>query len=162
MTGTPLRARRVLDDCKRASELLDDAEEPSVRRVLWVATIALLRAVGHVLDKADRQHNPFASAAIDELWGAFKIERERHQIFWSFIESERNAVLKQYEFGFSEEPIVVLLPDGSTHTVPLDLFLPSTSVDGEDARELVSEALAWWNSQLCRVEQLMADRAQGT
>jgi hypothetical protein len=46
-------AQEVLADCKHALDLLEVEEEsrPQTFRVLWVAGVALARAVGHVLQK---------------------------------------------------------------------------------------------------------------
>ena len=46
-------ARRVLSDCKYALDMLQVESRPASFRVLWVAGIALVRAVGHVLQKVD-------------------------------------------------------------------------------------------------------------
>jgi hypothetical protein len=156
----PLRARQVLDDCRHAASLLDAAEDPATRRVLWVATTALLRAVGHVLRNVDGRGDPDYAHAISEHWAAIEIERPRHPPFWEFIEPERNAVLKEYALGFDEGGIDLVFgrPEAPELTrLPPDVFLPSTRVDGEDARELVKEAIEWWEYQLVRVDQLASD-----
>ena len=48
-----LRARVVIDDCRVAIETLDECEFGPEWRRSWVTVVALLRAVGHVLQKVD-------------------------------------------------------------------------------------------------------------
>lgn len=45
-----MRARMVLDDCRTVLEWLDSAADERSFRIYWVALVALLRAVGHVLE----------------------------------------------------------------------------------------------------------------
>jgi hypothetical protein len=159
----PLRARTTLDDAKFAAQLFNDARESRARRVHWIATCALLRAIGHVLDRVDCEQDEIVAAAIKEHWTAIRaIERERHGIFWNFIEPERNAVLKTYEFGFDDSDLARLesVPDGvSARREPNLSYMPALAdgYDGADARELIREALSWWEFQLVRIEQLIAD-----
>ena len=44
-------ARTVLDDCRLALQLLEEETDPQRWRIHWVAALALVRAVGHVLDR---------------------------------------------------------------------------------------------------------------
>ncbi|WP_156478836.1 hypothetical protein [Alcanivorax sp. NBRC 102028] len=53
-----LKAEKVLADCKKAVELMEAEENPDSFRVLWVACLALLRSVGHVLKKVDGKSSP--------------------------------------------------------------------------------------------------------
>ena len=69
-------------------------------RIIWVSVITLLRAVGHVLQKVDAPSDPAVSRAVAEAWDRLCRSRPEPEIFWEFIESERNSVVKQYEFGF--------------------------------------------------------------
>ncbi len=46
-------ARRVLADCRLAHRMLEDERNADRWRVVWVGAVALIRAVGHVLDKVD-------------------------------------------------------------------------------------------------------------
>ena len=48
-------ARKVLADCEVALEMLEEEEDEQRWRVLWAGAMALLRAVGHVLQKVDCQ-----------------------------------------------------------------------------------------------------------
>ena len=99
-------ARLVLQDCRRALQELQSAEpadggdEPlgSEWRCRWVTVLALLRAVGHVLDKVDTTSNPRLYEASSRAYEQLKASRPEPAIFWGFIEEERNVVLKEYAF----------------------------------------------------------------
>ena len=41
----------------------------------WVATVSLLRAVGHVLNKVDGASCPEMRAAVDEVWSEWKADK---------------------------------------------------------------------------------------
>ena len=56
MTAT---ARKVLNDCRHAHELLELEENERKFRLLWVSCSSLLRAVGHVLVKVDAESNTY-------------------------------------------------------------------------------------------------------
>ena len=97
MTAT---ARQVLQDCET---LLADLRQQELWgplfRLRWAGLVALLRAVGHVLDKVDGKASPEARAAIRTAWAAHQPPNPAGAIFWSFIEHERDNILKQYTFG---------------------------------------------------------------
>lgn len=116
----------------------DVDEEHTEWRTLWVAGIALLRTIGHVLIKSDSKVSPKHRIAIETLWMDWKNDAENNNIFWSFIEEERNNLLKTYEFGAS-------LMKGD------EGFYVGYS-NGEDAFRLFREAVYWWRYQLNRLE----------
>lgn len=144
MTAT---ARKVLRDLQLALELLETEESAERFRVHWVAAVALCRAVGHVLQKIDSRTSPQLKAVISQTYASWKSEPEAHQIFFEFIEDERNAVLKEYEFGFLSGPVeVVVLPIGVSSTLKDNLFCPLCSgrFAGEDCRDVLELAINWW------------------
>ena len=79
-------------------------------RIIWVAAIAQIRAVGHVLHKVNSERNPKLKGIIEDVFIEWKNNREDNAIFWDFVENERNSVLKQYEFGFLFGPLGVIAP----------------------------------------------------
>ena len=61
----------VLEDCRMALTLLEEERDYRRWRVHWAAAVALVRAVGHVLDKVDGK-DPVrkrisASSVVEEL-----------------------------------------------------------------------------------------------
>jgi len=147
------KARSVLGDCKHALNLLQEEQHPDTFRVLWVAGVALARAVGHVLQKVDGAQSEAMKQAVASAYSSWKSDRAGNAIFWDFIEQERNQVLKQYEVGFFAGPVNVVA-GGEIHTLDEHLFCPITDgkFAGEDCRDLLEQAIEWWEQQLNDIE----------
>lgn len=147
----------VLEDCEHALEMLQVEGSFDNFRVIWVAAIAQVRAVGHVLHKVDGERNPKLKKIIEDIFGDWKKNREGNAIFWDFIENERNSVLKQYEFGFLFGPIGIISTDDDEEIQKLDkgLYCPILEgrYEGEDCRDVLAEAIKWWKNQLSRIEK---------
>ena len=89
-------ARLVLDDCREALNELREDPTGSLWRRRYVACIALLRAVGHVLNNVDTKTSANHKAVIDARWQQQQNTKPKPEVFWSFIENERNLLLKEY------------------------------------------------------------------
>jgi hypothetical protein len=50
-------------------------------KVLWVAGVATLRIIGHVLAKVDSSSSAVHGAEINRLWDEWKADRAEHTIF---------------------------------------------------------------------------------
>lgn len=153
-------ARKVLADCKAAHGLLETELDAMRFRLLWASGVALLRSVGHVLKKVDSKSGPEVARAINAAWGRWSEDREANAIFWYFIEEERNNILKEYEFGFLSGPIEVLVtPDNDLFTLDEGLFCPISEgrFGGEDCRDIMAESIAWWETQLDRIDSYGGD-----
>jgi len=89
-------------------------------RVSRAALVALFRSVGHVLKKVDAAHSPALRQAIDDRWQRWKEDKNANAVFWDLIESERNNVLKVYEFGYAEEDVEIeeVRPNGTSLVHP--------------------------------------------
>lgn len=96
-----LLARKVLNDCRWAIAGYSETLSGEPLRVSWVSITTLLRAVGHVLCKVDAARDRTVAEIAAKEWDRLRASKPKPEIFWEFIESERNSVLKQYEFGFS-------------------------------------------------------------
>lgn len=149
-------ARRVLDDCRYAHRLLEQETTEIGWRVHWVAAIALLRMVGHVLAAVDSKNPEIAqSQAISfEQW---KSEPRGQSIFLDFIMDERNAVLKEYRssvYEGTEAAIAVIGAPADVYFLDGNIFKPMLSGPwaGEDARDLLEKAIEWWASELDAIE----------
>jgi hypothetical protein len=154
-----LTARTVLSDCKNAHALLDDESDTIRFRLFWVAGVALLRAVGHVLQKVDAGQNSAIRLQIEQTYSEWKRDKEGNAIFWEFIEDERNNILKEYAIGFLAGPIDVLAqPNGEIFSLDENLFCPIAEgrYAGEDGRDVMAEAIAWWDQQLNAIENVHA------
>ena len=142
------RARLVLSDARVAADRLRAGLESGEYRIEWVATVALLRAVGHVLDKIDGQCS-VARPAIDARWKAWRADPSTHAVFWEFIEKERNLVLKEYEIG-STAPQYLLTEDG--RRLSLEDGSGSLLLEPPDIGR-IDDALAWWEHELAAIEK---------
>ncbi len=98
------------------SDVADGEEELPEWRLSWVAGLALLRAIGHVLAKVDAKTSLAHGEAITAIWQGFQADRAGSAIFWEFIEKERNNLLKTYSFGarlaYDEEGAYIRFEDG--------------------------------------------------
>ena len=167
-------ARAVLADCEAALEMLEDEENPQRWRVLWAGAMALLRAVGHVLQKVDGE-SATLRPLIDAAYNRWKANRSENAVFWEFIEEERNSILKEYRFHVLEsgEVDIVVVGDAGNadsgglststelFTLGENIFKPVTGGfgEGEDARDIYRDAVSWWYAELSGIEaRLRASR----
>ena len=151
-----LKAEKVLADCKKAVELMEAEENPDSFRVLWVACLALLRSVGHVLKKVDGKSSPEMGQLIAKHYDYLQSQKSSPNIFWDFIEVERNILLKEYEIGFLAGDIAVATePNGETFIIGDHLFCPMVTgpFEGMDCRDLINEAIEWWGIQFSWVNE---------
>jgi hypothetical protein len=142
-----------------------------------VSIVTLLRAVGHVLYKVDAKADADVAYVIEQKWNALKRTRPKPEILWEFIESERNSIVKQYEFGFARTIVVTKPPEGQGGAViKVDLLsvsggplppqdfpeLESLITDGpfrgRPEKEIAQEAIEWWDKCLDDIEKLVAQR----
>jgi hypothetical protein len=76
--------------------------------LIWAGTIALLRAVGHALDKEDAKSDARVKKAQGAWWDKLKATKPNPSIFWQFIERDRNLLLKAAELTVEPSAIVFL------------------------------------------------------
>lgn len=167
------RAREVLDDCRVGLSLLEDEADVRTWRVHWAACIALIRAVGHVLDKVDGE-DPIVKQAASAAFKQWKGTDPRHEIFREFIERERNNLLKEYRsnvhpqskvalsFEISAEPASGGAPVRYAQIAAIDENIYRPLLDGpwegSDARDVFGEAMKWWDAQLAAIEHEVANK----
>ena len=152
-------ARRVLSDLEAAWGMLETESDAERFRIIWVAAMALCRAVGHVLAKVDSHSSPELEKAIGQAYVSWQRDREQHRIFHRFIEDERNAVLKEYEIGFmSGRAAFTVLPGMTAATLSEELFCPLADgpYSGEDCRDVLAIAIGWWHVQLREIDHAAA------
>jgi hypothetical protein len=155
-----LMARLVLNDAYRALQLLEAQNDLVDARIHYFGLMALLRAVGHVLDKVDGAEDQLVKAAAAEMFAEMKNNRCEYEIFFEFIEAERNLILKEYRSGADiRVPVPVLIrPDGS-ETIPesarpFPMFVfEGGPYTGEDARDVAPRAIEFWDEYLGEIER---------
>lgn len=164
-----VKAREVLSDCRLAGQMLEKEKDLQRWRVHWAAAVALVRTVGHVLDKVDGRTPAIKIAAADryKIW---KSGAPKHEIFREFIEKERNNLLKEYQINIHpvEEVSVVVrtrfqrVADGelldTAAVFELGENIYRAMLDGpwagEDARDVLQEAIKWWETELDTIDKL--------
>jgi len=168
------QAREVLSDCRLALGLLEEETDLRTWRVLWAAAVSLIRAIGHVLDKVDGK-NPAIKSISNRMYKDWKSSASEHLIFREFIEKERNNLLKEYQINvhpLEEVPVVlqaVLQPigGGEAITVAVDTMEMGENVyrpmmegpwEGDDAREVLTEAIEWWEVQLDAIDEAVVGK----
>lgn len=147
-------ARDVLGVAETAVDMFGELEPMGDRwRVMWSASIALLRSVGHALDKVDAKSEPELRAAIEKAWQSWKTDRDDHDIFW-FIEDARNLVVKEGRVsqegsrGSAGQSVTVRI--GGEHQVGYPVY--DERFRDLDQIGLLLEAIAWWHVQLDLIE----------
>ncbi len=143
-------ARLVLDDCREALNELREDPTGSLWRRRYVACIALLRAVGHVLGKVDVKTSAKHKAAIDAWWQQQKNTEPMPEVFWSFIENERNLLLKEYGPVAGQNVTVFV---GGGRDPEYSYVMKDGPFKGVDPRKLVADAIDWWEGKLNAIDQ---------
>jgi hypothetical protein len=173
MSSATVHAREVLGDCRRVLEALEADLSTAFWRPRWAGLMALLRAVGHVLDKVDGRASDPARKVIDAAWQELKRSEPEPRIFWGFIEAERNSVLKAYEIG--PRVNITLRPGpawldtvtgesggGPSGTTSFEAFMRSGPFEGQDPLELCREAIRFWDDHVDTIDRKIAANAIAT
>jgi hypothetical protein len=159
-------AREVVEDCRGAIDGLVNGIQGRAWRRQWILSITLLRAIGHVLDNVDGAGSPAARTAIDAWWASVKATRP--PIFWQFIDVERNSILKTYQGNAGQGATVLLsgiqvgMNGGESRVDPpqpaiYHYELNDGPYKGRDHREVLREALSWWEQQLADIDLATCD-----
>jgi hypothetical protein len=162
-------ARQVLEDCRQALEEIKDGVMGRQWRIRWVAAVTLLRTVGYVLDKVDGLSDPLLKQIIDKEWEKLKRMNPQPTIFGEFIEAERNNIIHEYKFmagqGVTVHAAIVSvdLKTGHQTSGPSLPTLYHYTINegpykGRDQRELLQEAIDWWEEYLDRIDKVYHER----
>ncbi len=111
-----MQARLVLADCRVALEQAELAPDPVALRLSWAALVALHGRQSQSLRRA-----------IDARWRGWHADRAGNRAYWSFIEAERNNVLKVYDRDDARA--------------------------GQPGLDVAKRALAWWAAELDAIER---------
>jgi hypothetical protein len=150
---------------------LDDVPPGTPWEAKLSGTMALLRSVGHVLDKTDgSKGEPELRRAIDAHWSKLNQGKnsQDYEIFWEFIEEERNLILKE---GDVRTDYITMIPGFGAHAsahcggeTPPGLpekpakarqqyYLTEGPYHGRDPRLVIREAIEWWENYLDAIEK---------
>jgi|CXWL01.1.fsa_nt_gi hypothetical protein len=175
-------ARIVLQDVEHAIDKHSNALGAEEFRVSWFGIVSLLRAVGHVLDKVDGQRSPELSAAIEQKWKSLQASKPLPDIFWGFIEPERNNFLKTYEHSVmrtfeipmkneddSRSSITMRTDIGrsqgmgfSDEPFNLESVIESGPFKGLHEKSVARLAVTWWREYLDEIDVLEKNYADKT
>ena len=148
-------ARLVLDDCREALSELQEDPTGSLWRRRYVACIALLRAVGHVLKNVDTKTSAKHKVAIDAQWQKLQSTKPEPKIFWLFIVNERNRFLKTYGPVAGQNAAVF---PGQNREPEHTYVMKDGPFKGADPRTLVTDAIGWWEGELDAIDQDIGNR----
>jgi hypothetical protein len=161
-----LRPREVLDWCRHAHQKMGSDLTVPDWVLIWAGTIALLRAVGHVLDKEDAKSDARLKKAQSDWWTGLNNTKPDPSIFWQFIEEDRNLLLKKAKLTVEQSVTFTLSLSGGTiprhapQPPPPPIYTYQMTSDhhfaGQDPRDLVRNAIKWWEEQLDYIEQKAA------
>ena len=147
-----LKAWEVLEFCELIQATLVQTEYDDDKpewRIYWIACVASLRTVGHVLDKVDASTDIILKRVIAEKWEELRSDKQRWPIFWEFIDPERNNLLKEFGFGAAPGDAIVTTFThgrlGETVVTTRDLFYGN---EGRFATGILAEAINFWQHYL--------------
>jgi hypothetical protein len=165
---TLARTRQILDDCRLALEMLEVEKDVRKWRIHWAGAVALLRAVGHVMED-ECKSDANLKKANNALFNKWKTKPSEDEIFNEFIKRERDFILKEYQFNLyplDEVQIAVkttLRPLSGGPDVEIRDVLPigeniyrpllDSYREGDDARDVYGEAIEWWEKQIHILER---------
>ena len=153
-------SRFVLLDCSFAYNEFKGDVVGARWRLIYMANIALLRTVYHVLKQRDAAANPRLASAV-KRWDADLLRsKPKPEIYWEFIVSERNQLLKEYQSApvrnVVTPEIEFDLSTGKTRelgTLRQHYLMEDGIFEGEDQRRLIKRAIEWWVVQLDALDQ---------
>jgi hypothetical protein len=116
-----------------------------------------------VLDNVDGERDLKLRHAIDDWWKNLKSTKPEPLIFWALIDEERNAILKEYQTRAGQGVTIQLsgieinLRTGEQKSDPPNpptyhYTINTGPFGGREQRELLGEAIAWWEAQLNAIE----------
>jgi hypothetical protein len=108
------KAREALDWCRYGHRKMMSGD-PTWEdwMLIWAGTIALLRAVGHALEKQDAKSDARLKKVQSAWWKGLKATKPNPYIFFEFIERDRNLLLKWADLT-AEQSVKVFLSGGAT------------------------------------------------
>jgi len=156
-----LRARQTLEDCIFALDKLTQAQSPQEYRVMFLATLALCRAVNDVLMKVDAIQLPRAKKIIEEQRRRnSQYKKDKSHIFWGFILAERNNIIHEYKCNVDDGPVDIRQVADIYSIVDFrSCAMKSGPFYGVDSQELLRRAIEWLDAQLIEIEKRLAKEA---
>jgi hypothetical protein len=148
-----IAARDVLEDCRGVVDEIGGGVQGRAWRRRYITAVVLLRTVGYVLAKVDAKFSIAHKNAIDNAWVDLQRTRPQPEIFWSFIDSERQNIIHEYEIGAGQGATVHL---GQEKPTELHYTLTTGPFAGRDQHAVLCLAIDWWEQYLSGIDQVIA------
>jgi len=143
MTISTVKALRVLNDAKAALAKFDDSPIDVDFRHLVVLCLALLRAIGHLVDYENQGNNRSKATKY------FKQHIEPAEIFRCFIKEYRDSLLKAYSAKINWQSITTF---DKQHRMAYEFA--DGIYEGRDIRDLIRESIEFWQHHLEEMSKL--------
>ena len=170
--NTASDSREVLECCEYLLTELRSKPKGIAWQAKLRATIALLRSVGHTLE-SESKANKFFETAVKQWWTYIKKSKPKPEIFWQFIENDRNLILKKGKLRARQSAGIITLPGAAVTAVVAGQVPPPPPppqyakaiysyrmndgpFSGRDPHDLVEEAILWWRKELEAIENTAA------
>ena len=141
--------RIVLRDCQLALQNWPEGLQGSEWSLRWLGMVTLLRTVGHVLDREARRASVDAQKVVEHHWAMLKRSQPQPEIFWEFIELERNRILKEYSSRGRQNVQAHLGIDEVSYTYTMGGDGPFA---GRSQQEIYQEGIDFWERYLAGIE----------
>lgn len=151
-----LNARVVLQDCRDAINELNNDIQGSVWRRKWTTAVILLRTIGHVLESVDSKISAHHKVAIEEAHKQINNSKHDNLIFFEFIKKERDLIVKEYKTSAGQGVTVYVGFGDNKSTVVNHYLINSGPFEGQDQRDVLREAVKWWEEYLDNVDQAVS------
>ena len=167
-----VRAREFLDYCRHAATEMRKDPRGNDWVILWAAAIGLLRAVNDAICNVDAASSPKFQGAYRLWYGRMGTEKKHPPeslIYWEFIRKDRNTLLHSAQLTVAQSAMVPLPGAEVTTLTGRQTREPRTSPQtpraqysyrmktgafaGRDTRDVVDEAIAWWERQIEEIEK---------
>jgi hypothetical protein len=166
-------ARLALQDCEAALQDLRAGPTGYLWRTRWAAAVALLRSVGHVLDRVDKKTSPQLERAVDVAYAELQSTKPEPVIYWEFIKRERDNLLKEYR---TEARQAIVFRPGTAHLnlrtgeqtsspsgpTTYEHYMESGPFAGQDPRDVVASAIHWWRGYLDAIDAKVTSGAKAS
>ncbi|MBT3350055.1 MAG: hypothetical protein HOL66_15945 [Rhodospirillaceae bacterium] len=148
-----LGAQMVLEDCREALRLLEEQPSGTTWRVQWSACCTLLRTVRNVLfevDIKDDTHPPELVKEVQSFRDGMKASEPEPKIYWGFIAESANIILHEYDLHAGQGITIHVGANIEAGEAPHTRSYPihDGPFEGQDQRDVVREAIDWWEKQL--------------
>ena len=111
--------------------------------------VVLLRTVGYVLGRIACENTKY-KAAIKNEWAELNKSKPDPPIFWEFVDKVRNNIVHEYIIHAEQGATVFI---GQNKPTENHYTINDGYYKGYDQRDLLKEAIEWWEAYIDRIDQ---------